>query len=49
MLIYTEDKKFTSKAEIDLELQKGMDSLKSGKVYTADEVEAEFAREFGKR
>lgn len=36
-----------SKAEIDLEIQKGMDSLKSGKVYTADEVEAEFAREFG--
>lgn len=38
-----------SKAEINLELQKGMDSLKSGKVYTADEVEAEFAREFGIR
>lgn len=36
-----------SREQLDAELQKGMDSLKSGKTYTADEVEAELAREFG--
>lgn len=36
-----------SRAEIDAELKKGMESLKSGKSYTADEVDAELAREFG--
>lgn len=35
------------RAEIDAELKKGMESLKSGKSYTADEVDAELAREFG--
>lgn len=36
-----------SRTEIDAELKKGMESLKSGKSYTADEVDAELAREFG--
>ncbi len=36
-----------SHAEIDAELLKGIDSLKSGKTYTADEVDAELAKEFG--
>ena len=33
--------------EVDAELMKGMDSLKSGRAYTADEVDAELKREFG--
>lgn len=36
-----------SRTEIDTELKKGMKSLKSGKSYTADEVDTELAREFG--
>ena len=36
-----------SREEVDVELMKGMDSLKSGKAYTADEVDAELKREFG--
>lgn len=32
-----------SRVEIDAELTKGIDSLKSGKTYTADEVDAELA------
>ena len=36
-----------SHAEIDAELMKGIDSLKSGKTYTADEVDAELSKEFG--
>lgn len=36
-----------SREQLDAELQKGVDSMKSGKTYTADEVDAEFAREFG--
>lgn len=36
-----------SRAEIDAELKKGLESLKSGKSYTADEVDAELKREFG--
>lgn len=36
-----------SRAELDTELTKGMESLKSGRTYTADEVDAELAREFG--
>ena len=35
-----------SRAEIDAELQKGVDSLKSGKGLTEDEVDALLAREF---
>lgn len=34
-------------AKIDAELKKGIDSLKSGVTYTADEVDAELAKEFG--
>lgn len=36
-----------SHSEIDTELMKGIDSLKSGKTYTADEVDAELSKEFG--
>lgn len=36
-----------TKEQIDAELQKGFDSLKSGKVYTAEEVDAELFKEFG--
>lgn len=36
-----------SRAELDIELMKGVESLKSGKTYTADEVDAELKREFG--
>ena len=35
------------RAEIDAELTKGIDSLKSDKTYTADEVDTELAKEFG--
>ncbi|MFM9414123.1 type II toxin-antitoxin system RelB/DinJ family antitoxin [Peptococcus simiae] len=34
-------------SELDAELMKGVNSLKSGKTYTTDEVDAELAREFG--
>ena len=33
--------------ELDAELMKGIDSMRSGKCYTADEVDAEFSKEFG--
>ena len=36
-----------SREELDAELMKGINSLKSGKCYTADEVDAELAKEFG--
>ena len=36
-----------SRAELDVELMKGVESLKSRKAYTADEVDAELAEEFG--
>ncbi len=36
-----------SRAELDAELRKGMDSLKPGTTYTADEVDAALAGEFG--
>ena len=36
-----------SKAVLDAELRKGVESLKSSKNYTADEVDAELANEFG--
>lgn len=36
-----------TKEQIDIELQKGMDSIESGRTYTADEVDAELRREFG--
>ena len=33
--------------QLDKELAKGIDSMKDGKLYSADEVDAELAREFG--
>ena len=36
-----------SREELDAELMKGTESLKSGKTYTADEVDAELAKNFG--
>lgn len=36
-----------SRTEIDAELKKGIESLKSGRTYTADEVDAELAKEYG--
>jgi len=33
--------------ELDAELMKGMDSLKSGRTYSVDEVDAELSKEFG--
>ena len=36
-----------NQAELDAELMKGIDSVKSGRTYTADEVDAELSREFG--
>lgn len=32
---------------LNAELSKGMDSLKSGKTYTPDEIDAELMKEFG--
>ena len=36
-----------SRAELDAELKKGMESIKDGRLYTADEIDAELAKEFG--
>ena len=36
-----------TKEQLDAELQKGVDSIKAGKVYSADEVDAVLAKEFG--
>ena len=36
-----------SRTELDSELAKGVESLKTGKTYTADEIDAELAKEFG--
>ena len=36
-----------SREELDAELMKGMDSLKSGRTYSVDEVDAELSKEFG--
>lgn len=36
-----------SRTELDAELTKGVESLNSGRTYTADEVDAELARDFG--
>lgn len=35
-----------SRTELDTELTKGIESLKSGRLYTADEVDVELAKEF---
>jgi addiction module RelB/DinJ family antitoxin len=36
-----------TRAELDKELRTGIESMRSGKGYSADEVDAELAREFG--
>lgn len=36
-----------SREELDAELMKGMDSLKSRRTYSVDEVDAELSKEFG--
>lgn len=36
-----------SREELDAEIMTGINSLKSGTTYTADEVDAELAKEFG--
>ena len=36
-----------TREQLDAELQKGVDSIKAGKVYSADEVDAVLAKEFG--
>lgn len=36
-----------TREQLDAELLKGVESMKSGKTYTADEVDAELKREFG--
>ena len=33
--------------QLDAELMKGVESLKSGKTYTVDEIDAELKKEFG--
>ena len=35
------------KKQFDAEIEKGMEDIKAGRVYSADEVEAEMKREFG--
>ena len=35
------------KEQFDAEIEKGMEDIKAGRVYSADEVEAEMKREFG--
>ncbi|MCD7771655.1 MAG: type II toxin-antitoxin system RelB/DinJ family antitoxin [Oscillospiraceae bacterium] len=36
-----------TKAEFNAHIEKGLDDIKNGRVYTADEVEAEMKRDFG--
>lgn len=36
-----------TREQLDAELQKGMDSINSGRLYSADEVDAMLAEEFG--
>lgn len=36
-----------SRTELDAELTKGVESLESGKIHTADQVDAMLAKEFG--
>lgn len=36
-----------TKEQLDAELQKGVDSIETGNVYSADEVDAILAKEFG--
>lgn len=36
-----------SREQLDAELQKGVDSIKAGKVYSAEEVDSLLAKKFG--
>lgn len=36
-----------TKEQFSIEIEKGMEDIKAGRVYSADEVEAEMKREFG--
>ena len=36
-----------TKEQFNAEIEKGMEDIKAGRVYSADEVEAEMKREFG--
>ena len=36
-----------TKKQLDIELQKGIDSIKEGNVYSANELDAILAKEFG--
>ena len=36
-----------TKEQFNAEIKKGMEDIKAGKVYSADEIEAEMKREFG--
>ena len=36
-----------TREQLDAELQKGLDSIKAGKVFSPDEVDAALAKEFG--
>lgn len=36
-----------TKEQFDAEIQKGMDDIREGRVYSADDVEAEMKRDFG--
>ena len=36
-----------SREQLDAELQKGVDSIKAGKVYSVEEVDSLLAKEFG--
>lgn len=36
-----------TREQLDTELMKGIESIKSGTVYTADEVDLELKKEFG--
>ena len=38
-----------TKEELDAELMKGVESLKTGRTFTVNEVDAEFSRDFGIR
>ena len=35
-----------TREELDIELMKGIDSLKTGRVYSADEIDAKLEKEF---
>lgn len=36
-----------TREELDAELQKSVDSIKAGKIYSADEIDATLAKDFG--